>query len=286
MSGMEKFYVLQDETGGKQLLKAEFYDKYNLQIDQYINCRIDHINCSGRIFLEPEHPFYKEGEVYDFIIEEIELVQDIMDSTVYEIKVKDIFGEPAFCRVEHKIPIFYSKGHTLKCKVERVKKGSLYLSSFDDKSHEDYLRNTYYRFKINDIRILNDGIRYYILDNKNGKHFILKYSYYPFHGFKQGDEIECEVQKMNSEGYYVLEPKHPFYHVNETYVFEFVKTAVDMNTSITDKIEVTVKDNFGQEVKFLSDDPCFKGNHIPEKISCDVIGIKKGKPVLSIGDKC
>jgi hypothetical protein len=281
MSGMEKYYVLQDETGGKQLLKSDFYDKYNLQIEQRIKCRIDHINCSGRIFLEPEHPYYKEGEVYEFVIEEIELIRDKLDIPIYEIKVRDVFGEIAFCRMEQKIPVYYSKGHVVKCRVERVKKGSLYLSSVDDLSHEDYERDRYYTFTIIDIRILNDDLRYYILENTTGKHFILRYDYYQFHGFKKGTDIECEVQKMNSEGYYVLEPKHPYYNLNQKYLFDFVKTANDINTSVTDKIEVTVKDTYGQEVKFLSDDLLFKGSDISEKFECEVIGIKKGKPVLS-----
>ena len=66
LSKNEKFYVLEDQAGRKQLLNSEYYEKYNFKIGQSINCRLDHINCSGKIFLEPEHPFYMEGKVYDF----------------------------------------------------------------------------------------------------------------------------------------------------------------------------------------------------------------------------
>jgi hypothetical protein len=125
MSGMEQYYVLEDEKGGKQLLNASYYETYNFKIGDLIRCRVDHINCSGRIFLEPEHPYYKEGEVYEFVVDEIDMIHNKMDISIFEVRVRDIFGGIAFCRQEQKVPHYYEKGDVVKCKVERVKKGSL-----------------------------------------------------------------------------------------------------------------------------------------------------------------
>ena len=67
----ESFFILQNSFGGKHLLKAISYTHYDLQIDTTINCKIDKINCSGKIYLEPENPIYKEGKIYDFKFIEI-----------------------------------------------------------------------------------------------------------------------------------------------------------------------------------------------------------------------
>ncbi len=281
MSGMEKYYVLEDKKGGKQMLNAEYYESYNFKIGDTVRCRVDHINCSGRIFLEPEHPYYKEGEEYEFVVDEIDVIHNKMDISVFEVRVRDIFGGTAFCRQEQKVPYYYEKGYVVKCKVERVKKGSLYLSSSEDKSFDGFERGTYYPFRIVDIRYLKDDIRYFILEDKNGKPYLLKHEYYTKYGFSKEEEILCEVQKMSSEGYYVIEPKHPYYELNGKYPFTFIKSAKDSKTHITGLYEVTVQDQFGQEVKFMSGDPLFKRDAIAQYIECEVIGIKKGKPVLN-----
>jgi hypothetical protein len=52
----------------KYLLAEQYYENYHLKIGQTIVCTIDKINCSGKIFLEPDHPYYKIGERYDFLV--------------------------------------------------------------------------------------------------------------------------------------------------------------------------------------------------------------------------
>jgi hypothetical protein len=280
MSRLEKYYILEDETGGKQMLLSDYYTKYDLQLGQFINCRVDHINCTGRVFLEPEHPYYKEGEIYDFTIHKVEYMKDKLFRTICEIKVKDVFDEFAFCRINHSIPTLYSPGQSVKCKVERVKKGTLYLSSVEESNINRYELNTFYSFKISDIRILDDDFKYFILEDSKSNQLLLKHDYYSHYGFKVGDMIECEIQKFNDEGNYVPEPKHPFYKLDMTYSFEFVKTMPDKNKAMTMLNEITVKDVYGLEVKFLSNHPLFNGNMQSKTINCIVNGIKKGKPVL------
>ncbi|MEI6059733.1 MAG: hypothetical protein WCR72_03440 [Bacteroidota bacterium] len=62
------YYVLVDINGLKHFMPASYYENYGFATGGLINCKIDRINCTGRIFLEPEHPFYKEGEIYLFDI--------------------------------------------------------------------------------------------------------------------------------------------------------------------------------------------------------------------------
>ena len=62
------YYILQDGNGLKHFMPAEYYKTYGLKPGDEISCKIDRINCTGRIFLEPRHPIYKEGESYYFDI--------------------------------------------------------------------------------------------------------------------------------------------------------------------------------------------------------------------------
>jgi len=60
------YFVLQDINGMKHFMPVEYYEKYGLKTGDEISCKIDRINCTGRIFLEPKHPYYNEGEIYSF----------------------------------------------------------------------------------------------------------------------------------------------------------------------------------------------------------------------------
>lgn len=68
------YYVMLDINGLKHFMPVEYYAKYGLNIGDEIKCKIDRINCTGRIFLEPQHPFYNEGENYLFEVHKV-LVQ-------------------------------------------------------------------------------------------------------------------------------------------------------------------------------------------------------------------
>ncbi|MGM0505351.1 MAG: hypothetical protein ACQESQ_12065, partial [Bacteroidota bacterium] len=45
----ESYYILKNPFGGKHLLKANHYKHYQLNKGQVIKCKIDKINCSGKI---------------------------------------------------------------------------------------------------------------------------------------------------------------------------------------------------------------------------------------------
>ena len=59
----EEFYMLLDPNGNKYLLPAINYKPYNFKIGEWIKCRIDKINCTGKMYIEPNHPVYKENTV-------------------------------------------------------------------------------------------------------------------------------------------------------------------------------------------------------------------------------
>ena len=62
----EWYYILEDINGLRHFISAEYYKKYGFKPGDEISCKIDKINCTGRMFLEPRHPHYNEGETYSF----------------------------------------------------------------------------------------------------------------------------------------------------------------------------------------------------------------------------
>ena len=60
------YFVLKDINEMKHFMPAEHYGSYGFKPGDEISCKIDRINCTGRIFLEPKHPYYNEGEIYSF----------------------------------------------------------------------------------------------------------------------------------------------------------------------------------------------------------------------------
>ena len=59
----DAYFVMQDPYGYKMLMPAGFYEDYGFQEGQEVVCKVDKISCSGKIYLEPRHPYYEEGKV-------------------------------------------------------------------------------------------------------------------------------------------------------------------------------------------------------------------------------
>lgn len=67
------YYILEDPFKIKHLLPYWFYTNYGIQQGQSIICIVDKINCTGRVFLEPEHPYYSKGTVSGFKFKSVRL---------------------------------------------------------------------------------------------------------------------------------------------------------------------------------------------------------------------
>ncbi len=61
----EEYYILESPYKSKHLLSKKTYAHYNFRLNQKIKCKVDKINCTSRVFIEPEHPIYKINEIYE-----------------------------------------------------------------------------------------------------------------------------------------------------------------------------------------------------------------------------
>ena len=53
----QDYFILEDPFGQKHFIEASLYSGYELHTGQVIDCLVDRINCTGRIFLEPYRSF-------------------------------------------------------------------------------------------------------------------------------------------------------------------------------------------------------------------------------------
>jgi hypothetical protein len=120
-------YVLTGPDNKKYLIPVRYYSYYKIKPGRTIICRIDRINCMGRIFLEPRNPLYAEGKKYSFFIIGDKTVTDRKGRSTRVIYVSD--------RQRNIIEVypgtgnfFPEEGTTVEIRIERISKGRIYLT--------------------------------------------------------------------------------------------------------------------------------------------------------------
>lgn len=121
------YFVLQDINGLKHFMPAGYYEKYGFNAGDEVSCKIDRINCTGRMFLEPKNPFYTEGEIYSF-----ELIAYANQGSNKLLIVREIMGNSI------EVPLYDIENVNLegqkkvRCRVRGMRKGKPILELFND----------------------------------------------------------------------------------------------------------------------------------------------------------
>ncbi len=118
LEDQNQYMVFEDHYGIRHFVDYQYYKKYMLAPSSTVRCYIDKINCTGRIFLEPEHPVYKRGEVYEF---EALNITDSQDGKV--TTVTDCFGNVIKLKTCLELGSEPNHRFTVSGRVEKIKKG-------------------------------------------------------------------------------------------------------------------------------------------------------------------
>ena len=273
----DEFFVLQHPNGGKFLLPYQPYKDYCIQVGASITCRIDKINCSGKIYVEPVHPIYKEEEEYLFKVISANQTSlptgDFMDILV----VDDCYG--------NKIDVFVSNIDpdikTITCKVDYIRKGKLILST-------QVRRNTHttnlivgesYPFTII-AKIRHENSLNYVLEAPDKSKHIIDSIYYKKYGLEVGKTYTGTISKLSKKGFYLIEPNHPFYEIGKMYSFEVAEIVSFVRDEDFKQIcKVIVLDIFAEKssIDWSMNE---KLPSIGSFISCTIIGFRRGKVLL------
>lgn len=212
-------YFILEHKEQKFMLEANDYRHYHFQVGQNVTCKIDKVNCAGKMFIEPKHPHFEIDKTYSFKVLRNYTSNNFLDESVWIIEIEDQFG------VIHHIPNFKIDashlGKSIQLKIKRIKKGKLFFFKpelFIDTTKLEI--GKVYTFKNREKRIIQED-EYLIVVDESGQKHALKLQIYKKYKLLNNDTIEAKVVKFNSENRFILEPKHPIYNVGEMYNFEF-----------------------------------------------------------------
>jgi len=128
-----EYFLLESPAGNRYMMRKSYYENYNIKKDSVINCRIDKINCNGKIFLEPKHPVYVSNQKYDFKVIDTFSEKNIYDIDIHGYIVEDVLKNKinVVCNIQKNTPDY------LNCYVIRIKKGIPLLSLKDVAMYKD-----------------------------------------------------------------------------------------------------------------------------------------------------
>ena len=269
-------YVLKHESGRKMLLKVQHYVKYNFIVGQTIECRVDKVNCTGQVFLEPRHPYYNEGSLYGFKFLGIKSNED---NTLSQL-VKDSF--------DNEIQVFLSTMYELIAsevilKVEIIKKGIPILSIPTVQNISNNLDDLdIISLKVVAIVTENSEEYYSLADGSKNIKSRLKVKHYKHYGLKVGSSIICQKRGYDSNGLIIVEPENPWYKIGESYLFKINSLENYTDLDGEEVKSVIVLDANNNKCGVIINSELLKQIDKQIEVKCKVVGFRKGRPQLEI----
>jgi hypothetical protein len=272
LPGGEANLMLIGPDGRKYLLPLTFYRGYTLVSPGPIKCKIDKINCSGKVFLEPANPFYTEGESYVFDVRHNSEFTDSNGNIHRSYAVADMLGNLIDVPAELMAGI-QEEGEKITLRVERISKGKLHFTRKREADDLEKLEEG----KSYDFRILKtvsgpDDEPCYAAADIYGDLHLLQVRYYSHYGFKVGASFRGKVVRYSLGSPKTIEPENPWFKPGDKMRVTIASWA-PLETGegfICDGFD----DNGFSHTLILSEAPA--GN----SLICRVVKIRKGKPVL------
>jgi len=209
-----EYYLLVDEHQQRFLLPAEYYRSYGLKPGTRIDAVVDHVNCNGRIFLEPEHPRFKTGSMARFGIKVLfsspggfmpSIVTDV-DGLEYSIVFPP--GSPP-------------PGSAVLLNIKSISKGMVY---------PEWPAASSGKLRSPELPVMVDYLGTYSLQNDEKYHLLvyeqvpalIKSSLFPWFNPLPGQKVKCLLYN-NKNGVWRAEPVNPFYPFREKRIMEVVR---------------------------------------------------------------
>ena len=271
------YHRLSDPNDIKHLLPAEPYERYDLESKDEVICHVDKINCSGKIFLEPEHPFYKINKEYLFPVIGFEKIENSNGLEEAEIILKEKTGKIVRAPAAW-FPEVKNVGDEIWCRIGRIKKGELMLTTVSDFDNTQYLKpGSQINLRISEILTLSGDLEFFVLKDDKGKKYFLRKKFYEEYELEKDQDIICRVMQQNEEIF--LEPKHPFYDLGKYYDFNILREDFIEDYPDKDVPVVVVSDVYNKEY-YIRKDQLKLSKMERDSLNCLVVDILKGRLVL------
>ncbi|HON17612.1 MAG TPA: hypothetical protein PK990_00415 [Salinivirgaceae bacterium] len=248
-------WVIRFPDESRSILEKKYYNGYPITVGQRLQGRIDKINCAGKVFFEPAHPCYVVGEEYLFSV----ISTKILKVNQFQITVKDCLGN--FVEILSLKP--HLEGSSVRLRVRNIRKGKVFLE-FPD---EPKIETEQFKTLVVSGTAKVDGVECYVLKDQDETEYHLPVRWYQHHGLAKGLKVECRIWFSESQNAVRIEPKHPCYSDNQLIEVNVVKRPSGFYSH----------DCFRKLIKIHGIDP---EKEVPQVVTCRVLRIRKGKPVL------
>lgn len=270
-------WVLTHTGVDRYMLPAEYYADYQIKEGLALRCRVDKINCTGRIFLEPEHPWYREGERYLFRYQGSETQHDRLGNAFSKLHFQGINGENQY-HITPQEPPDLKPGEIAGVEIRRIRKGVLEFELQTAINNTVIAAGNWYTFTVQEKR--KDGSL--LIAGPGGITTLLESAWYTSYGLLPGSSFRGEVRGWSASGDLLVEPEHPVYKPGDIHPFMVTRTEVAENDHGNPYLVAVVTDCFGHEIKVLMPFTEQTTHHNIPSVACRVERLKKGRPVLRI----
>lgn len=268
------FFLLEGPDIKRYLLPVTRYANYDIAPGKSVLCRIDRINCKGELFLEPEHPLYRENESYLFEVSGRDIRVDRAGNRHNVFIVKDVYGNdisiPAFLAGDTE-PV---AGEKISLVIERIVKGNIIFSGIDDDRHTEKEEDeAVLEFLLEEEVKGLDGRNYFLASDPGGAHYTLPADYYRHYSLTPGNYFQGRFVRYKAGEEVRVEPVNPFFSPGKWYPFTVVEMLL---LTANDRVITVVKDEFGYNHNLDGSTGFAPGS----KILLAVERIRKGWPLL------
>jgi hypothetical protein len=274
MPDSSRHFVFTGPDKKKYLVPESRYSHYGIVIGSVMKCRVDRVNCKGEVFLEPENPWYNEGQSYEFEVAGTEERIDNSGMKQMAIVVLDKSGNRI--SVPHdKLKPLPVACTTLVFSVERITKGRVVLVSPSGSVNDKTLKTGQeYDFIIEKIERRMDDEEYFVVKDLSGNQHTISREYYEYYGFKVGTRFKGKIVRYKKNGEKTIEPENPYYKPGSLIDMKITGSA---RNEINQSFTLDLKDKFGYK-------HCIETSFLPEgkTVNCRIVMIKKGKPLLEL----
>ena len=228
----------------KFLLSKKLFTEKIPELNQSIDCYVDKVNCSGKIFIEPISERMLIGKTLLFKVMNRDNVYDSLGhmKSLFQLNQTDGY---------HATYISYNtiSADELSCRIIEIKKSKLIIEPTDFPTIYKY--NQQIQVQIIGVKQIDAlGKCYLVKDFENRIHPILveKFAHYQL---KLGNKIDCQILGFDKKHNLKLEPKNPVYEIGEEYKFKTLRVEDARDIAGNQFKILIVQDRFSMEASIV-----------------------------------
>lgn len=112
------FFLLRHKSGRRLMIETKPYEHYGIEPGKPVECIVDKVSCTGKVYLEPLHPKYRIGNEYSFNLIDQPVVSNEEDIRL--VTVADVFNNHIVVNIPNEIRL---KGNEIVLVVNGITKG-------------------------------------------------------------------------------------------------------------------------------------------------------------------